>query len=234
MLQEGPKHPDSMWLQACSTDSDEEYSCSVAWSSGPVRGSAEGSSNGPGQAAAQKARQLLQAGSAEQAVQACSQKLRTLEADDSARAALLEARASALLHLGRPAQVLWLTCSRVNRMLVSLTLPEWWLQAKADALQAAALLPSSTSACHVLAEALTSLKDFAGALRECRRGEQLLDSKSDTQDQFVALLDKVATLGALQGSLEGFDGRQLEVRLHAWPAVRPCQLPDCSAKCSDK
>ena len=85
------------------------------------------------------------------------------------------------------------------------------LQACADAQEAVQLDPAALRAWECLAQALLQTGDFCGALTACRQGEHLLGSKSNLQDPFTALLDQVAMLAALQGSRQGFDGRQLEV-----------------------
>ena len=106
------------------------------------------------------------------------------------------------------------------------------LQACADAQEAVQLNPAALQAWECLAQALLETGDFYGALTACRQGERQLGSKSNLQDPFTALLDQVAILAALQGSRQGFDGRQLEVghlvletscatsqqRVQAWPA----------------
>ena len=206
---------------AADSSSDDELSCHVAWSSGPGASTAQ-DAQGSLAAACTEARHLLQGGAHEPAVQLCTSQLQGLQETDQSHAALLEVRASALLRLQRPAQArpgagcrLAGACSvgcavapcRASRPQVAASM----LQAKADALEAVRQDPGSTAARQVLAEALASLGEFAGALRACRDGERLLGTKSSMHDQFVALLDRIAVLAALQGSLDGFDGRQLEV-----------------------
>jgi hypothetical protein len=56
------------------------------------------------------------------------------------------------------------------------------------------------------------LGQWDAAVAACRSGERLMDDKTRNADtDFVPLLDRVAVMAALHGSLAGFDGRKLEV-----------------------
>ena len=62
-----------------------------------------------------------------------------------------------------------------------------------------------------MAQALTGEKNWAAAVKACRRGEALYDTKSNVATPFTALLDSIAVAAALEGDQSGFDGRHLEV-----------------------
>lgn len=74
------------------------------------------------------------------------------------------------------------------------------------------LAPKWTKPWHRLAAARLALAQHSAALRACRAGEALLDSKAGSRSEFAALADAAALAAAKLGSLAGFDGRRLEVR----------------------
>lgn len=87
------------------------------------------------------------------------------------------------------------------------------MQAEADAVAAAQLLPAWPKPRYTLAQAYMSISDHHAAVQACRQGEALYDSKSNLTNDFSQLLDTIAMSAALSGDLSGFDGRHLEVSL---------------------
>ena len=88
----------------------------------------------------------------------------------------------------------------------------WMFQAAEDAQKAATLQPGWSRPHQRLAQAQLGARDWPAAVAACRRGETLFDSKSNVATPFTALLDAIAIAAALDGDVQGFDGRLLEVR----------------------
>lgn len=78
--------------------------------------------------------------------------------------------------------------------------------------RAAKLDPEWPKPLYRLAQAQMELGLYRGAMMTCRKGEAVLDAKKDNSREFAPLMDKIAYVAALNGSLAGFDGRILEVR----------------------
>lgn len=78
--------------------------------------------------------------------------------------------------------------------------------------KAATLDPEWPKPLYRLAQAQMELGLYRGAMMTCRKGEAILDAKKDNSREFAPLMDKIAYVAALNGSLAGFDGRILEVR----------------------
>ena len=88
------------------------------------------------------------------------------------------------------------------------------VQAADDAEKAATLHPSWSRPYERLAQAKLGAKEWSAAVAACRRGEALFDSNSNVTTPFTALLDTIAICAAMEGNVQGFDGRILEVGLH--------------------
>jgi len=84
--------------------------------------------------------------------------------------------------------------------------------AASDASSAAELRPQWPKPLYRLAQARLGLGEYPAAVAAARRGETLLEASGDCSREFAPLLDKIAVVAALNGSLAGFDGRLLEVR----------------------
>ena len=84
--------------------------------------------------------------------------------------------------------------------------------AAVDASSAAELQPEWPKPLYRLAQARLGLGEYPAAVAAARRGEALLAAAGDCSREFAPLLDKIAVVAALNGSLAGFDGRLLEVR----------------------
>ncbi len=85
------------------------------------------------------------------------------------------------------------------------------MQAAEDAEKAAGLLPSWSRPYERLAQACSGARRWAAAVKACRRGEALYDTKSNVATPFTALSDTIALAAAIDGDMSGFDGRLLEV-----------------------
>ncbi|KAK3238945.1 hypothetical protein CYMTET_51090 [Cymbomonas tetramitiformis] len=143
----------------------------------------------------QAGNEALQQEEYEEAIYLYTEALAAAAGDSSGKAALPEA-CSALLN---------------NRALAHLRLQQW-TAAAADASRATVLRPGWAKPHYRLAQARCELGSYQQAVESCRRGEALLEAAGDRSKEFAPLLDKVAQVAALHGSLAGFDGSLLEVR----------------------
>mmetsp|Transcript_19063 Transcript_19063/g.36419 ORF Transcript_19063/g.36419 Transcript_19063/m.36419 type:complete len:640 (+) Transcript_19063:53-1972(+) len=98
-----------------------------------------------------------------------------------------------------------------NRALARLKMRQW-MPASTDASAAASLSPAWPKPCFRLAQAQCELGSYKLAVATARRGEKLAEQAGDHSRPFESLLDHIAHVAALNGSLAGFDGRFLEVR----------------------
>ena len=75
--------------------------------------------------------------------------------------------------------------------------------------------PETQEAYLLQANAFLHLRKFAAATKSCRMAERIANVKSTGVTKAGRLLDQIAFEAAKQGSIAGFDGRQLEVVLRS-------------------
>ena len=86
------------------------------------------------------------------------------------------------------------------------------MQALEDLLRLTMQDPTCVTAWEAQATAFWKLGKISAAMQSCRKAEKVLDVKSSTRTRVSQLMDDIAISAASAGNLDGFDGRQLEVR----------------------
>lgn len=84
------------------------------------------------------------------------------------------------------------------------------LQALQHAVLAIQASPKLQEAYLIQGRAFLKLGKFAAAMKSCRIAEDIANVKSTGLTKPAKLMDEIAITAAEAGSLEGFDGRQLE------------------------